>query len=421
MAKNPTSELVFPSHFSNVHCGPCGERITTMPELLPEIGDDFVWRVRDFSQFRQFMLEELAARFPDRKRWTTADIEVVIVEVLSASLDSLSDMADRVFAEGYLQTARRPDSLRRLLALISYDAVAQADALDQIDIDHVTDLDVANDLLDQYWADHPDAMEKARKAGPKSIRSQHRMVSSSDMVAQLSKHPLVSSVKTSQEWTGSWFTQYLTILPSSAFLELDNDLDLDTLFTLSEVSTDSPEQAKIRVKLDSSLKVFNELCRLPVHKWNESGTPKYSTARQILSRFVNLYRLVGQEFILLNAVQVGLTIGLNINIKSGHFQSEIKLEVQRRLTSRPGGFFESGKFGFGQDVFASDVIAELMHIPGVENICLVSFKRTGSQFRDQRHDGRIELSGSEVAVCENDPLQPELGYITLKFNGGSGQ
>ena len=40
--------------------------------------------------------EELAARFPERRRWTPGDLEVVMVEVMAALLDQLSDMADRV-------------------------------------------------------------------------------------------------------------------------------------------------------------------------------------------------------------------------------------------------------------------------------------------------------------------------------------
>ena len=421
MARSPSSELVFPSEYSEIHCGPCGERVTTMPEILPDIGDDFVWRVRDFSQFRQFMLEELAARFPERKRWTQGDLEVMLVEVLAASLDSLSDMADRVFAEAYLQTARRPDSLRRLLSLISYDAVAHADAMDQIEIDHLTSPQLANDLLDHYWARNPDAMNQARQAGPKSIRTQHRMVSAADTIHFLTQHPLVSTAKVTQKWTGSWYTQFLTVLPSSELLELESALDMDTLFTLAEVDGDTPDVAKIRAKLAETLEAFNEVRRLAVPQWENKNTltAEFLTPRQILRKFIDRFRLVGQEVILQNATLVGLTIGLNINIKPGFFRSEIKLEVERRLTSRPGGFFESGKFGFGQDVFASDIIARLMQISGIENICLVSFKRTGKNFDDQRHDGRIELTGSEVAVCENDPLRPELGYITSIYNGGS--
>ena len=44
--------------------------------------------------FRLFMMEELAARVPERQRWTPADLETVLVEALAAVLDQLSDRAD---------------------------------------------------------------------------------------------------------------------------------------------------------------------------------------------------------------------------------------------------------------------------------------------------------------------------------------
>src|SRR5262249_32701696 len=80
---------------------------------LPNVGDDFDWLTRDYDGFRLFMMEELAARMPERARWTPADLEVVLVEALAAVLDQLSDRADRVAAEAYLETARRPESVRR--------------------------------------------------------------------------------------------------------------------------------------------------------------------------------------------------------------------------------------------------------------------------------------------------------------------
>jgi hypothetical protein len=90
----------------------------TLPGPLPGVGDDLDWKARDYDRIRIFMMEELAARFPERTRWTPADIEVVIVEVLAAALDQLSDMTDRVASEAYLETARRPESVRRLLKFI---------------------------------------------------------------------------------------------------------------------------------------------------------------------------------------------------------------------------------------------------------------------------------------------------------------
>ena len=130
MADTPVSELVFKGN-----CPDCGAREVHLPAALPKPGDDFDWRVRDYDGFRMFMLEELAARFPERNRWTPADLEVVLVEVLATVLDQLSDMLDRVANEAFLETARRPETVRNLLSFIGYDAVLAAKSKDHIDDD----------------------------------------------------------------------------------------------------------------------------------------------------------------------------------------------------------------------------------------------------------------------------------------------
>ena len=103
-------------------CPDCGERRAQLPPPLPGVADDFDWKTRDYDSLRLFMMQELAHRFPDRRRWTPADMEVVIVELLAAAFDRASHAIDAVQGERYLATARRPQSVRRLLKLIGYDA-----------------------------------------------------------------------------------------------------------------------------------------------------------------------------------------------------------------------------------------------------------------------------------------------------------
>ena len=114
MANSPPVEL----HFRGT-CPDCGVREVHLPAPLADVGDDFDWQVRDYNSFRMFMLEELAARFPERKRWTPADLEVALIEVMATILDQLSDMMDRVAAEAYLETARRPETVHQLLNFIA--------------------------------------------------------------------------------------------------------------------------------------------------------------------------------------------------------------------------------------------------------------------------------------------------------------
>ena len=198
MADSPAVEM----HFRGT-CPDCGVREVHLPAPLAEAGDDFDWRVRDYDGFRMFMLEELAARFPERRRWTPADLEVVLVEVLATILDLLSDMADRVAAEAYLETARRPESVRRLLRFIGYDSIAMARARDQI-AGALTG-EAAIKALEDYWRGHPQAMDQAKREGPREIHTQKRMVTTDDYALRLREHPLVSRAHAWKEWSGSWW------------------------------------------------------------------------------------------------------------------------------------------------------------------------------------------------------------------------
>ena len=100
-------------------------------------------------------------------------------------LDQLSDRADRVAAEAYLPTARRPESVRRLLQYIGYDAVRAALAAGDIRPDPSRD---SSAVLDAAWLANPPMMEAARAAGLRVIDDQNRMVTAEDHSRQLKLH-----------------------------------------------------------------------------------------------------------------------------------------------------------------------------------------------------------------------------------------
>lgn len=401
MADTPETVLIFQQG-----CPDCGQRTVELPQALPQPGDDFDWTARDFDGFRRFMLEELAARFADRRRWTPADMEVLIVEVLAAILDQISDMADRVFAEAYLETARRPDSVRRLLSMIGYDAVAVADALDQIDVEPKTPDIEAFAMLESFWADHPYEMERARAAGPLAVRTQHRMVTVEDYAERLEDHPLVSRAVAWSIWTGAWSTINVAVIL------WDTTLDLDAKVPDPDEADSTPIEQRLR-RLRDDIDRFHEERRLPVPDW--AGEP---TARTVLRPYLDAYRMAGQEVLLRDAAPVGITIIVSLVVDPNYFQSEVRTVAEQALGRGPGGFFEPGRLRFGEDLFASDLIAALMALDGVQNVCLIRFKRTGLRNPDQSETGRIVLEGLEIAVCDNDPAQPHRGYFAIRTHAG---
>lgn len=376
-------------------CGDCGERHVDLPAPLPDIGDDFDWDVRDYDGFRLFMLEELAARFPERGNWTPADMEVVLVETLSVVLDQLSDMQDRIQAEAFLETARRPDTVRRLLEMIGYKPLLHAGS-------EAGD----NQELERLWRYYPHLMEEAKRKGPESIHQQHRMVTEEDYRNQLLPHPLVLDVDAYSDWSGSWHSHFVVV-------RLINNLDLDQELTKGKIAGDAVDPDDAFALFEAELEAYyqdQEIARLP--------SVEGATSRTLLRDVIERQRMVGQEVLLQDATLVGIVLSLSLRIAGDYYRSEIQDAVHSALVDQTDGFFAPGYLQFGEDVVASDLIEVLMALAGVESVCINRLKRIGSIYADQSGSGRIVLEGHEVAVLEDDVTSPERGSLRLVLHGG---
>lgn len=394
MAETPIPELKFVKG-----CNDCAIREVRLPSPLPDVGDDFDWNVRDYDSFRLYMLEELMSRFPERKRWTSADMEVVLIELFSGALDQLSDMLDRVFGEAFLETARRPESVRRLLSVIGYDALAES----SIDYNPNIPESVrgAERTLEQMWQRQPRLMEEARRKGPESIQTQYRMVTEADYAEKLECHPLVHRACSWREWGGSWPVIHVGLV-------LQENQLLDE-FPGETGEWDPTVLAEVKGRID----LFHKKLGLREPLWETDPS-----VRTILMQFIERYRMAGQEVVVENAEPVGIYISLSVSVGNGYYQSEIRNSVLEALGTGDDGFFRPGRLAFGEDLYLSDIFQSVMGLKGVSTVCVNRFKRLGKAFQDQSGSGRIKLSGLEIAVCNNDPSDPDNGYILLKLNGG---
>lgn len=394
MAATPEPILSFPP----TECGDCGLREAKLPEPLPPVGDDFDWLVRDYDGFRAFMLEQLAARFSERRRWTAADMEVVLVETLSVVLDQLSDMLDRVHAEAFLETARRPDSVRRLLAMIGYDAVQEAGYTD-LDDPAIRAAAIAD--LERTWQRKPRLMEAARAAGPRAIHTQARMVTVDDYGARLEDHPLVLRAQARSGWSGSWTTLRVAAI-------LHDNLALDEPLTTAKLGGAEAAHA-LRDAVDD----FHARAGIDMPAWVHQPS-----ARTVLRPYLDAWRMIGQEVLLEDAEPVGIDIRVSVRVAANYFQSELRRSAGEALGTGVGSFFEPGRLDFGQDLHAGDLFETLMALDGVEAVCLNRFKRVGRRYTDKSDLGRIVLDGQQIAICDNDPAHPERGTLRVTVNGG---
>lgn len=385
MAELPEPELRFTGGSPDP-----GQRIVELPAPLPEMGDDFDWQQRDYESFRDAMLEELAVRFPERRRWAAADLEVVLVEVLAAALDQLSDMADRVAAEAYLETARRPQSVYRWLQFIGITPElmpwAGGGTLSR------------EELLD-LWRDKPHEMDRARRIGPGTIRTQRRMATLRDYAERLEEHPLVRRAHAARRWGGAWVVIWITV-------SLWNDKRL----------ADRPARAgkdRIPAGLRDVVDAFHRTNELEPLRWD--GVESFG---DVLEKYVARFRMIGQEVLLTDIVPVGVDLAFCLRVGKHTFQSEVRREADRVLGRGPGGFFEPGRLRFGEDLHASDFYERLMALDGVEGVDLIVLKRVGSLHSNMARVGHVTVDPSEVAVCDNNPEQRWRGTRTIRLRGG---
>lgn len=392
MADEPQVNLIYTEG-----CGDCGERRVELPAPLPKIGDDFDWDVRDYDGFRLFMLEELAARFPERPNWTPADMEVVLVETLSVVLDQLSDMQDRIQAEAFLETARRPDTVRRLLEMIGYQPRLHAGP-------EIT----SNKELEKLWSYYPHLMEEAKRKGPESIHRQHRMVTEEDYRNQLLPHPLVLDVDAYSDWSGSWHSHYVVV-------RLINNINLDETLTREKIAGEFDDVDEAFERFKTGLEDYYQDQEIPLELLPEI---EGSTPRSLLRQVIERQRMAGQEVLLRNATLVGIVLSISVRIAGDYYRSEIQDEVSFVMIDQSDGFFAPGRLKFGEDVEASDLIEVLMALDGIESVCINRMKRIGSIYADQSGSGRIVLEGHEVAVLENDVTVPEWGSLRIVLHGG---
>ena len=99
----------------NIDCRPEWEAVT-QTDKEPVI--DYL--VKDYDSFKHTMISSMMQRVPGWLPTSEADQDMVLLELLSAGADELSDYQDRVMNEAYLLTAKKRVSLARHARLINY-------------------------------------------------------------------------------------------------------------------------------------------------------------------------------------------------------------------------------------------------------------------------------------------------------------
>ncbi len=91
-----------------------------VPPPEPELTVAIDYLAKDYAGFRQTLLDFIPTRLPAWTERSEADIGIMLLELFSATADTLSYMQDRVANEAFLSSATQRRSVAGHLALIGY-------------------------------------------------------------------------------------------------------------------------------------------------------------------------------------------------------------------------------------------------------------------------------------------------------------
>jgi hypothetical protein len=233
------------------------------------------------------------------------------------------------------------------------------------------DLAVTNPLPAQGGTE-PQALEEVRQLAPQEFRRQQRAVTSADYAAVAAADPGVQRAVARRRWTGSWYSQEVTVDPVAA----------------------------------------------------RAADPALGAA---LAGVLDARRTAVTDVAVTDPVYVPLHVVLAGCLLPGYHPAHVRGELTRRLSARVlpdgrRGFFHPDHFTFGQPLLLSDLVAAAMEVTGLAWVEVTRLARAGASEEESAvaiAAGRLRLGPREVLQCDSDPGDPEAGRVELELGGGS--
>lgn len=98
----------------NINCAP----LSTYTAASVEPVIDYL--AKDFDSFKHLLINAMRERVPEWQPTSEADLDQVLIDLIAADADEISDFQDRVMNEGYFSRARKRVSLARYARLMDY-------------------------------------------------------------------------------------------------------------------------------------------------------------------------------------------------------------------------------------------------------------------------------------------------------------
>ena len=225
----------------------------------------------------------------------------------------------------------------------------------------------------------PETIAEVQQWAPQAFRAEEfRAVTEADYAAVAVKLPQVQSAVASFRWTGSWYTVFVGVQPSSTthLVLKPNGITL----------------------LSDSL-------------------------RQTVFDFLTSYRQTGYDLEIRPPQFLPLEIDLSICTAPGYFRGDVEQAVLNALSSHilpdgTRGFFYPGNWVFGQSLYLSQLYAAAEAVQGVDSLEVTVFRQFGRPDNGELAKGVITASPWQIVQLDNDPNFQEHGVLKLTVLGG---
>jgi Baseplate J-like protein len=214
----------------------------------------------------------------------------------------------------------------------------------------------------------PETNDQIRRRAPEAFLTQERAITMPDYEAIAERNTQIDQAVATLRWTGSWYTVFIAAEP-------------------------------------------------------RGGGNLTPTLRKTLTKFVNRYRLAGQDIQLESPQYVPLKIELTVCVDPSYFQANVRQALLQvlgcgLLPNGQKGLFYPDSFTFGQTVYLSPIYAAARKVAGVTSVTATVFEPQGVNTKMYTTAGEIPLGPLQIAQMDNDPSYPNHGQLTLVLKGG---
>jgi len=216
----------------------------------------------------------------------------------------------------------------------------------------------------------PESIEDTRKNAEGAFLQQERGVTPQDYKALAEQDPQVHRANAILRWTGSWYTIFLVV-------ERVGGLAVDDVF------------------------------------------------KRALRQRIEQFRMAGTELVLVSPIYVPLEITMNVTLKSGSLQNNVKIPFMKVFSNHQWpdgerGIFYPDNYTFGQSIYLNPLLVAASAVPGVDTVAVTRFQRQGIPGMGVEN-GMLPLDWLELPILENNPYYPERGIFRLNIDAKEAQ